>query len=50
MLIKNSKGNTVQCVIDDLNKAEFELLGFVDHDSKLKAKAKAKVTKVKSDA
>ena len=47
MLIKNSKGDTIQCVIDDSNKADFEALGFVDHDSKLKAKAKPK-TKAKA--
>tara|TARA_R110000772_G_scaffold105562_1_gene207301 strand:- start:3424 stop:3573 length:150 start_codon:yes stop_codon:yes gene_type:complete len=42
MLIKNSQDKIIQCVIDDSNKAEFEVLGFVDHDSKLKAKVKAK--------
>jgi len=41
MLIKNPKGETIQCVIDDSRKADFEALGFVDNDSKLKAKAKA---------
>ena len=45
MLIKNSKGKTIQCVIDDSNKADFELLGFVDNDTKLKAKPKAPRTK-----
>lgn len=42
MLIKNSQDKVIQCVIDDSNKADFEALGFVDHDSKLKAKAKTK--------
>ena len=49
MMIKNGQGDTVQCVIDDLVKADFEALGFVDHDSKLKPKAKPKA-KVKTDA
>ena len=40
MLIKNPKGETIQCVIDSSCKADFETLGFVDHDSKLKAKPK----------
>jgi len=42
MLIKNSQDKVIQCVIDDSSKADFEALGFVDHDSKLKAKAKPK--------
>lgn len=42
MLIKNSQDKTIQCVIDDSLKADFEAIGFVDHDSKLKAKPKAK--------
>ncbi|MFT5450818.1 MAG: hypothetical protein ACI9N9_000298 [Enterobacterales bacterium] len=42
MLIKNSQDKVIQCVIDDSNKADFEALGFVDHDSKLKTKAKPK--------
>jgi len=51
MLITNKQGNTVQCVIDDSVKADFEALGFVDHDSKLKPKAKPKAAaKVKADA
>jgi hypothetical protein len=41
MLIKNPKGETIQCVIDDSRKADFEALGFVDNDSKLKVKPKA---------
>lgn len=49
MLIKNPQDETIQCVIDDSLKSDFELLGFVDHDSKLKAKAKPK-TKAKADA
>ena len=49
MLIKNSKDKVIQCVIDDSLKADFEVLGFVDHDSKLKAKPKAKA-KAKKDA
>lgn len=47
MLIKNSQGKTIQCVIDDSLKADFEALGFVDHDLKLKSKAKPK-TKAKA--
>ncbi len=51
MLIKNSKDKTIQCVIDDSNKADFEALGFVDHDSKLKAKVRPKAkAKAKTDA
>ena len=51
MLIKNSQDKPIQCVIDDSNKADFESLGFVDHDSKLKAKVKAKTkTKAKTNA
>tara|TARA_R100000951_G_scaffold116759_1_gene130489 strand:+ start:5761 stop:5916 length:156 start_codon:yes stop_codon:yes gene_type:complete len=51
MLIKNSKGEPIQCVIDDSNKSDFEALGFVDHDSKLKAKAKPKAkAKAKTNA
>ena len=51
MLIKNSQNKIIQCVIDDSNKAEFEVLGFVDHDSKLKEKVKPKTrTKVKANA
>lgn len=50
MLIKNSKDKIIQCVIDDSNKADFEALGFVDHDSKLKAKVKPKAPKGKADA
>ena len=42
MLIKNSQDKVIQCVIDDSSKADFEALGFVDHDSKLKAKVKPK--------
>jgi len=49
MLIKNSADNIIQCVIDDEDKADFEALGFVDHDTKLKPKAKPKA-KVKTDA
>ena len=49
MLIKNSQNETIQCVIDDSLKSDFEALGFVDHDSKLKVKTK-KATKVKKDA
>ena len=51
MLIKNSQDKIIQCVIDDSFKSDFEAMGFVDHDSKLKAKAKSKAsTKAKSDA
>lgn len=51
MLIKNSKDKTIQCVIDDSNKADFEALGFVDNDSKLKSKVKPKAkTKAKTNA
>ena len=51
MLIKNSKDKIIQCVIDDSIKADFEALGFVDHDSKLKPKAKPKAkAKAKTDA
>ena len=51
MLIKNSQDKTIQCVIDDSLKAEFEALGFVDHDSKLKPKAKPKAkAKAKTNA
>ena len=51
MLIKNSQDKTIQCVIDDSLKADFEALGFVDHDSKLKTKVKAKVkAKAKTNA
>ena len=46
MLIKSPKGETIQCVIDDSRKADFEALGFVDNDSKLKVKAE--VTKPKA--
>ena len=46
MLTKNAKGEAIQCVIDSSRKADFEALGFVDHDSKLKAKAE--VTKPKA--
>lgn len=49
MLIKNSQGKVIQCVIDDSIKPDFEALGFVDHDSKLKAKAKTRA-KAKKDA
>lgn len=50
MLIKNSKDKTIQCVIDDSIKADFEALGFVDHDSKLKTKVKVKAeSKVKAN-
>jgi len=49
MLKKNSQNKTIQCVIDDSNKADFEALGFVDHDSKLKVKAKPKA-KAKTNA
>ncbi|QDP67558.1 MAG: hypothetical protein Unbinned5350contig1004_65 [Prokaryotic dsDNA virus sp.] len=48
MLKKNFQDKTIHCVIDDSFKADFEAMGFVDHDSKLtpevkvKAKAKAK--------
>jgi hypothetical protein len=42
MLIKNTEDKTIQCVIDDSLKADFEALGFVDNVSKLKAKAKPK--------
>ena len=42
MLNKNAKGEAIQCVIDSSRKADFEALGFVDHDSKLKAKAEVK--------
>ena len=51
MLIKNSKGQAIQCVIDDSNKSDFEVLGFVDHDSKLKDKTKPKAkAKAKTNA
>jgi len=51
MLIKNSKDQTIQCVIDDSLKADFESLGFVDNDSKLKAKTKVKAkSKAKTNA
>jgi hypothetical protein len=51
MLIRNSQGKPVQCVIDDSLKSDFEALGFVDHDSKLKVKVKAKTkAKAKKDA
>tara|TARA_R110002096_G_scaffold76848_1_gene181391 strand:- start:267 stop:422 length:156 start_codon:yes stop_codon:yes gene_type:complete len=51
MLIKNSQDKTIQCVIDDSVKADFEALGFVDHDSKLKPKVKTKVkAKAKTNA
>lgn len=49
MLIKNTADKIIQCVIDDKDKAGFEALGFVDHDSKLKAKIKHKA-KAKADA
>ena len=50
MLIKNPQDKTIQCVIDDSSKADFEALGFVDHDSKLKPKIKEKTTrKVKAN-
>ena len=49
MLTKNNEGKTIQCVIDDEDKADFEALGFVDHDTKLKPKAKPKA-KAKTDA
>ena len=42
MLKKNSQDKTIHCVIDDSFKADFESLGFVDHDSKLKPKAEVK--------
>jgi hypothetical protein len=45
MLIKNSQDKVIQCVIDDSIKADFEDLGFVDHDSKLKSKIKSKTTR-----
>lgn len=50
MLIKNNQDEVVQCVIDDSFKSDFEAMGFVDHDSKIKSKPKAKVTKAKADA
>ena len=51
MLIRNSKGDAIQCVIDSSLKSDFEALGFVDNDSKLKAKSKPKVkTKAKDEA
>ena len=51
MLIKNSKDQAIQCVIDDSLKADFESLGFVDDDSKLKAKTKVKSkSKAKANA
>ena len=51
MLIKNSKDEILQCVIDDSFKSDFEALGFVDHSDKVKPKAKAKPKlKVKTDA
>lgn len=50
MLIKNTQDKIIQCVIDDSVKSDFEALGFVDHDSKLKAKPKAKATRAKADA
>lgn len=49
MMIKNAQGKTIQCVIDDSLKSDFEKIGFVDHDSKLKPKAKSKA-KAKKDA
>ena len=49
MLIKNPQDKTIQCVIDDSVKADFESLGFVDHDSKLKPKLKPKA-KAKANA
>lgn len=51
MLIKNAQDKVIQCVIDDTIKSDFEALGFVDHDSKLKPKPKAKPkAKAKADA
>ena len=51
MLIKTPQDKTIQCVIDESVKADFESLGFVDHDSKLKPKTKEKTTrKVKANA
>ncbi len=51
MLIKNSVGDTIQCVIDKSVKLDFEKIGFVDHVSKLENKAKPKAkTRVKKDA
>ena len=53
MMIMNGADEHIQCVIDDKYKADFEALGFVDHDTKLKPKAKAKTrarAKVKTDA
>tara|TARA_R110002096_G_scaffold6702_2_gene30570 strand:- start:920 stop:1072 length:153 start_codon:yes stop_codon:yes gene_type:complete len=50
MLIKNTRDKIIQCVIDDSFKSDFEALGFVDHDSKIKPKPKAKTTKAKDDA
>jgi hypothetical protein len=49
MLIKNDQDKTIQCVIDESVKSDFELLGFVDHDSKLKPKLKPKA-KAKANA
>jgi len=50
MLIKNAQDKTVQCVIDDEDKASFEALGFVDNDTKLKPKPRARTVKAKADA
>ena len=49
MLIKNSQDKIIQCVIDDSLKADFEVLGFVDHDSKLKVKKAKTKAKAKKD-
>jgi len=49
MLIKNTKDEIIQCVIDDSLKSDFELLGFVDHDSKLKSKKPKSKAKAKKD-
>ena len=50
MITKNAQDKTVQCVIDDSDKADFEAMGFVDHDSKLKPKPRARTVKAKADA
>lgn len=50
MITRNAKGETIQCVIDSSRKADFEALGFVDHDSKLKTKAEVTKPKVTRQA
>tara|TARA_R110002051_G_scaffold312651_1_gene388015 strand:+ start:2275 stop:2487 length:213 start_codon:yes stop_codon:yes gene_type:complete len=50
MLIKNAQDKTIQCVIDDSNKKDFEAMGFVDNDAKLKPKPRARTIKAKTDA